>query len=264
MPKSNYYYFKEQEKNKNREGLLGLKKEIKEIYKLSKSTYGYRRITIELNKQEGVKYNHKKIYRLCLEMDLLAKIKRKKYKKYTPGEISENILAQDFYSDEPYRKLVTDITEFRIANVKYYVCPVLDLFNREILAIRISMRANSTFTTRTLRAALRKCKGSKEIIIHSDQGRQFTSSKFKGLIKSRKHIASNSRKGNCFDNAVIENFFSNFKSELIYNKEITSKEMLYKDINDYIYFYNNKRIQIKTKMSPIEVKNNYYKLKNVS
>ena len=264
LPESSYYYHKGQEKSKNREGLLSLKKEIRRIYELRNGCYGYRRITMELNKTKGVHYNPKKIHRLCKELGLQSTIRRKKHKKYEPGQISENLLAQNFYSEKPCKKLVTDITETRVDNVKYYICAVLDLFNREILGYSIGKSANTELVTKALSESLSKNKRIKKIIVHSDQGKQFTSFIFKKLITDNGHLPSNSRKGNCLDNAVMENFFGHFKSELIYNKKITSEEMFYEDVKNYMFFYNNVRIQNKTKMSPVEVRQNFYKLKKVS
>jgi len=262
VPKSNYYYHKKQEKSKSRECLLGLKKEIKKIYTNLKGVYGYRRITLELNQTKGVNHNPKKIHKLCKEMGLQETIKRKKHKKYESEQISENLLARNFYLEKPYYKLVTDITETRVNNVRYYICPGLDLFNREILGYSIGKSANAQLVTKALTESLSKTNVTKGIIIHSDQGKQFTSNIFKKLITDNGHLPSNSRRGNCYDNAVMENFFSHLKSELIYNIKITNEKMLYREVKKYIYFYNNKRIQIKTKMSPIEVKNNYYKFLN--
>ena len=262
VPKSTYYYHKRQAKSKSRDCLLVLKEEIKKIYEKRNGCYGYRRITMELNKKQGVNHNSKKIHRLCKEMDLQSKIRRRKHKKYESEQISANLIAQNFDSKEPFKKLVTDITETRINNERYFFCGVLDLFNREILGYSIGKRANTELVAKALTESLSKTNGTKGIIIHSDQGKQFTSIIYKKLITDNQHLPSNSRRGNCYDNAVIENFFGHFKSELLYNKIIMNEKNLYKEVRKYIHFYNNERLQIKTKMSPVEVKNNYYKFIN--
>jgi transposase InsO family protein len=244
-----------------------MKEEIKKIYILHEGRYGYRRLTIGLNDELKTGFNEKKIRRLCQEMGLQSKIKvKRKYPPKKSEQISENILAQDFYASEPNKKWVTDITEIRFNNSKHYLCGVMDLFNRELIAYSMGKHANSKLVNQAMLESFSKNKGVKNILIHSDQGSQFTSFDYKNLLKKHKQIPSNSRAGNCLDNAMIENFFSHFKSELIYNTKILTEEMLYKEVKDYMYYYNNIRVQNKTKMTPIQIKqqfiNNFQKVSN--
>ena len=210
----------------------GLKTLIHNICNKNHGRYGYRRVTMQLHKQ-GIKINHKVVMRLMKEENLTCKVRAKKYKSYRgqEGKIAKNILNRNFKAEKPNEKWATDVTEFALCNEKIYLSPIIDM----------------------VEDATRKIKGTKGITLHSDQGWQYQNKKYQKLLKEKGIIQSMSRKGNCLDNAVIENFFGLLKSELFYLKKFKSVEDFIKELKSYIKYYNTKRIKIKLKgLSPVE------------
>lgn len=199
-------------------------------------------------------------------LGLKSVIRIKKYKSYK-GDINKaanNILQRNFTATRPHQKWVTDITEFNIAGNKLYLSPVMDLFNGEIISYNLSTSPNYKQITDMLNKAFRRRKIDKmqytETIFHSDQGWQYRLQKYQDKLKKNNIIQSMSRKGNCLDNAIIENFFGVLKSELFYLKKYTSIKELIKEIKQYIKYYNNERIRINLNgMSPVEYRTHYIK-----
>jgi len=258
--RSRYYYWLKSQNSDKTLKENDLKRRIVAIYTNSEYIYGYRRIHIDLAIELQRKVNHKLVHRLCKVLDIKSIIRVKKRKGYKEArkQISENILAQNFYASAPNQKWVTDITETKVNNDKAYICVIQDLFNREIVSYGVSKHANTELVYKTMQTLFAKHKEAKDVIIHSDQGVQFTAKRIKKLIKRNGFKASNSRAGNCLDNAVVENFFSHYKSELIYLNNIQTYKELVDRTNKYMYFYNNERRQIKTKMTPVEIREQYY------
>lgn len=250
---SGYYRWKSdvKEAEKDRETKIILGKEHARL----RGIYGYRRMKILLEKKYGLKSNHKKIYRILKEMGLQSKVRKKRISYPYIGRGSEtypNILARQFWADRPNRKWVTDITTISWNGRRYYFSAILDLYNREIVGSKISTNMGLHIVTDCLKEAIaeRKLDG---LMIHSDQGGHYTSLAYGGLLKSKGIIQSMSGRGNCLDNAAMENFFGHLKSELIYNIRFKTGEQLLKGIRNYIYFYNYERIQEKlNKMAPVE------------
>jgi len=231
-----------------------LKVEINEIYELHEGRYGYRRIQIELAKR-GKKVNHKKIQRIMKELGLKCLVRMKKYKSYkgTVGKIAPNHLDRQFTADAPNEKWVTDITEFKLFGEKLYLSPVLDLFNREIITYTIGSRPTYALVSGMLDKALERLPEEHQLLMHSDQGWHYQMKQYRDVLQSRGIKQSMSRKGNCYDNSVIENFFGIMKSEFLYLKEFGSIEHFKLELEKYIEYYNNKRIKTKLKgMSPVE------------
>ena len=258
--RSHYYYWLKRHQSKKSIEDKKMEVELIWLYDHYEMIYGYRRLHIELEKKMKIKVNIKRVHRLCKQLGLSSIIRRKRNLGYNTfkEQISENILGQNFNASAPNQKWVTDITETKVGNNKHYICVVQDLFNREITSYSVSKRANTELISDAMLKAFNKNKNVKNIIIHSDQGTQFTSYKYKELLKEHEQIPSNSRAGNCLDNAVVENFFSHLKTEMLYINEIKSEKELLESIKRYIYFYNNKRVQIKTKKTPLELRNEYY------
>jgi putative transposase len=166
----------------------------------------------------------------------------KKYRSYkgTVGKIAPNILDRIFKADKPNEKWVTDITEFKLFGEKLYLSPMLDLFNGEVI-------------TTMLGQALERLTDKNKLLIHSDQGWHYQMKQYSHALKERGITQSMSRKGNCYDNAVIENFFGIMKSEFLYLKEFESIEHFKQELAKYINYYNNKRIKAKLKgLSPVQ------------
>ena len=216
--------------------------------------YGYRRVTAEMHRQ-NISINHKVVMRLMKEEGLTSKVRMKKYRSYRGqvGKIAPNIIDRDFAADRPNQKWTTDITEFSLFGKKLYLSPILDMFNGEIVSYDISTAPALPQVMNMLEKAFAKVKDTKGIVFHSDQGWQYQHAYYQKALKNHGIIQSMSRKGNCLDNSVMENFFGLLKSELLYLQEFKSLEDFEKKLHEYIYYYNNKRIKLKLKgMSPVE------------
>ena len=231
-----------------------LKAEIKTIYEEHEGRYGYRRIYNELANR-GQKVNHKKVQRIMKELGLKSVVRMKKYKSYkgTVGKIAPNILDRNFTADAPNQKWVTDITEFKLFSEKLYLSPVLDLFNGEIITYTLGSRPTYSLVSEMLEKALDHLPEDHQLLMHSDQGWHYQMKQYRHALESRGILQSMSRKGNCYDNAVMENFFGIMKSEFFYIKEFESVGHFKSELEKYITYYNTKRIKVKLKsMSPVQ------------
>lgn len=255
-------YYKWAKFNKLFDKDFDIKEKVLEIYNKTRKVYGYRRIKIELFRAYGLIVNNKKILRIMRDLGIKSKIRRKKFKYNNPktldmGRVEPNLLNRDFTSDKPNNKWVTDITyiKYNNGNKRIYLSAIEDLYNREIISYKISTNLDMSFVEDTIGEAFSRLTSSQlsNLTIHSDQGVHYKSISYKSILKENKVIQSMSRKGNCYDNACIENFFGHLKSELIYQNSYTNMDDLIKDIEGYIHWYNNDRVQIKLKnMAPVE------------
>ncbi|WP_395056046.1 IS3 family transposase, partial [Flavobacterium sp.] len=233
---------------------------IKFIYHKHKGRYGYRRITDELN-NKGLVINHKTVLRLMKLIGLKSIIRVKKYKSYKgeQGKIAPNILERNFKASAPNQKWATDITEFNVSGNKLYLSPIIDLFNQEIISYELTERPVFNQVVMMLKKAFKKIPNNTNLTLHSDQGWQYQMKQYQCLLKEKGITQSMSRKGNCLDNDIIENFFGILKSELFYLKKYKSIDHLKNEINEYINYYNNDRIKSNlNKMSPIQYRAHYY------
>ena len=232
---------------------------IQEAYEKSHKSYGYRRITLWLRKHKGICINHKAVLRLMSRMNIHSVArKRKIYKKVTElGTYHryENVLNREFIADQPNQKWVTDITYIDTQQGWCYLSTIKDLYDGFIVAHGCDLNNSVSLVTRTVRLAKQKEKVTDGLILHSDQGAQYTSQTYHDVLTQEYHITpSMSRRGNCWDNAPMENFFSHLKEEYLRQfKKTTFKEME-QLIDEYIYFYNYERIQLKTKQTPFETR----------
>ena len=224
LPRSTYYYCIK--KQKEPEKYVELKEEICSIAAENKGRYGYRRVTQEL-RNRGFHYNHKLVMKLMKQLGLSSKVRVKKYRSYKGevGKIAPNLLERNFYAEKPNQKWVTDVTEFSLFGEKLYLSPVLDLCSEDLVSYTISNR----------------------LILHSDQGWQYQHKQYQRMLESKGIRQSMSRKGNCLDNAVMENFFGLLKSELLYLQNFDSLEHFKTELIDYLDYYNNRRIKLKLK-----------------
>jgi len=258
MARSSFYYHQKQ--NKLPDKYKVVKELITSIYHKNKGRYGYRRITDELQ-NKGVIINHKTVLRLMKLLELKSLIRVKKYKSYKgeQGKIVPNVLQRDFTTTAPNQKWATDVTEFNVAGNKLYLSPIIDLFNQEIISYELTERPAFNQIAMMLKKAFRKIPKNTNLILHSDQGWQYQMKQYQHLLKQKGITQSMSRKGNCLDNAIIENFFGILKSELFYLKKYNSIIQLKEEIRDYIYYYNNQRIKSRlNKMSPIKYRAHHY------
>lgn len=189
-----------------------------------------------------------KVLKIC------GKQRKSKYKSYRGevGKVALNILNREFNANSPYTKLTTDVTEFNVCNEKVYLSPVLDMFNNEILSYSISKSPNFQQTREMLCGLFKKLPKTATPLLHSDQGWQYQMKEFQRLLKEHNVTQSMSRKGNCLDNSIMENFFGRLKVEMFYGEKFESVTAFIEKLEEYIYFYNNKRISLKLKMSPIQ------------
>ena len=246
-----YYHLKELSRQDKYETL---KTEISQIYQLHKGRYGYRRIHLEL-KNRGYAINHKTVFMLMKDLSLKSLIRVKKYVSYrgAQGKIAPNHLKRDFKAIRPNQKWVTDITEFKVKDKKLYLSPIMDLFNGEILSFKLTDRPILKPVLEMVKEAVKHQNNTDPIILHSDQGWHYQNPQYQQILKEKNLLISMSRKGNCLDNAVIENFFGTLKSELFYLKKYQSTNQLKREIKEYIHYYNNYRIKSKLNgKSPVQ------------
>ena len=230
-----------------------VKEEITTIYHENRGRYGYRRITAELRKRT-FSVNHKTVQRLMKELGLVCRVRMKKYRSYKGevGKIAPNLLNRDFRAEKPNQKWVTDVTEFSLFGEKLYLSPILDLCSSDLVSYTISDRPVLSMVTTMLDEAFAKIPAGTNLILHSDQGWQYQHVFYREELKKHGIIQSMSRKGNCYDNCIMETFFGRLKNEMFYGfeKNYPSFEIFSKAIADYIDYYKNRRIQAKTKWMP--------------
>jgi len=256
IPRSTYYYWCKQLEKPDKHSEI--KEKIREIYEENHKRYGYRRITSILRKTMII--NHKTVQRLMREMGLFCRVRISKYKSYKGevGKITPNLLERDFKAEKPNEKWATDVTEFSLFGRKVYLSPIIDLFNGEVVSHNISFSPNFAQTVDMLEKAFAKIPDNTNLILHSDQGWQYQMKSYHKMLKDKGVRQSMSRKGNCLDNACAENFFGLLKSELLYLQEFSSMEHFLLELENYIEWYNNKRIKLKLDgLSPVE-----YRLKS--
>ena len=236
---------------------LPLAEKIRECQDKCGKTYGYRRVHIWLEKQ-GIYHNPKTILRIMQKYNLLSEIRRKKYHNYsTVLHRYDNLLNRDFHADRPNQKWVTDISYIKTNQGTLYLSIIRDLYDNSIIAYKTGTEQNVNLVLSTIRAAKKKEKITAELQLHSDQGFQYTSHPYFKLTQSYNITQSMSRRGNPYDNAMAENFFSILKTECIYRTKLRTYEEARLLIGQYIYFYNNERLQLKTKLTPLEKRSQY-------
>lgn len=236
---------------------LPLAEKIKECQTEVFSTYGYRRVHLWLEKQ-GIHHNPKTVLRVMQKYNLLSVIRRKKYRNYGLGiHKYPNLLNRDFSAERPNQKWVTDISYIHTKQGILYLSIIRDLYDNSIVSYKTGTTQNVNLVLNTIREAKEREKVTGELQLHSDQGFQYTSHPYYRLTQSYNIAPSMSRKGNPYDNALAENFFSILKTECIYRVKLESYEEARKLIDEYIYFYNHQRIQLKTKLTPYEKRCQY-------
>ena len=194
------------------------------------------------------------------EMNLKSKVRRVKYRSYRGevGKTAPNILNRDFEALRPNQKWATDVTEFKVADRKAYLSPIIDMFNGEIIAYTISDRPDLKMVMDMMHSAKRKIKDTSGVMLHSDQGWHYQHMQYQQTLKKYGITQSMSRKGNCLDNAVMENFFGIMKSELLYLQQFSDMEVFKRELRKYINYYNNDRIKLKLNgKSPVQYRTLY-------
>ncbi|MCQ2598708.1 MAG: IS3 family transposase [Treponema sp.] len=252
MPKSTFY-FETTKKDVISERNAVLTEEIQEIFTENKRRYGVRRVYRELLNR-GEKVNHKRVQRIMHSMELKGKRPKEKYHSYKGdvGKVADNIINRDFSTTAPFQKWTTDVSQFNFSWGKCYISPILDMHTNEIISYDLSLSPNMEQIKRMLDRAFENNPNCKGIIFHSDQGWQYQHSYYRTVLANHGIIQSMSRKGNCYDNCIMETFFGRLKNEMYYGheKEFKSFNDFSVAVAEYIDYYNNKRIQVKTKWMP--------------
>ena len=236
---------------------LPLAEKIKECQDKCGKTYGYRRVHIWLERH-GIHRNPKTILRVMQKYNLLSVVRRKKYRNY--GEYIHrypNLLNREFNAERPNQKWVTDISYIKTKQGFLYLSIIRDLYDNSIVAYKTGTEQNINLVLSTIKEAKKKEKVTAEGQLHSDQGFQYTSQGYFKLTQEYNITPSMSRRGNPYDNALAENFFSILKTECIHRVKLETYEEARLLIGEYIHFYNNERIQLKTKLTPLEKRCQY-------
>jgi transposase InsO family protein len=255
IARSTYYYYLKTFNKPDK--YADVKQQILGIWHKHKGRYGYRRITLEL-RNRGTFINHKTVQKLMRMLELKCMVRIKKYKSYKGdvGKIAPNIINRDFSTAKPNQKWVTDVTEFSLFGQKIYLSTILDLFNGEIISYNITQRPTFHLVKDMLETAFSKISSDTNLVLHSDQGWHYQMKQYQRMLIQKGIKQSMSRKGNCLDNAVMENFFGHLKSELLYLQKFENLEHFVDELHEYIYYYNNHRIKAKLKgLSPVSYRN---------
>ena len=251
MARSTFYYHMKNIGNDDK--YKDVKEKIATIFHRHKGRYGYRRVTLELRKDvHGI--NHKTVKRLMDDLGLKCEVRKVKYKSYKGdvGKTAPNVIDRDFTADRPLQKVATDVTQINIGGSKIYLSPVLDMFNGEILSYVISESPNLKMVMDMLSQLYDNIESTEGMLMHSDQGWHYQHAAYQRSLKNHHIIQSMSRKGNCLDNSLMENFFGIMKSELLYANKYTSVESFITDLKEYMVYYNNERIKLRLNgMSPV-------------
>ena len=230
---------------------------VEEAFVASRRTYGYRRIAIWIRQRRDVAINHKAVLRLMNKLGIRSEA-RKRNPHRIPKENRRihhypHLLQRNFRAERPNQKWCTDITYVLTDTGWAYLSVIKDLFDGYIVAHQLSSRNDVALVTTTLKQAQQK-EMVTGTLLHSDQGHQYCSHSYYVLTKDYKLIPSMSRTANCWDNAPIENFFGHLKEEALRQYPTSSFEDTKQIIDEYIYFYNYERIQLKTKQTPYQLR----------
>lgn len=227
---------------------------IKKCQEKVKYTYGYRRMTIWLNRK--YKINHKAVLRLMNKYNLSSRIRRnKRYNGFAQATYRyENKLKRKFYAAVPNSVWLTDITQFRTVNGDLYLSAIKDLYDGSIVGSMIARNCKTTLVLDTFLQAINAFKKveNSHLLVHSDQGSQYTSNEYHQLLKHYHLEPSMSRPGTPIDNAPMESFFSTLKTEWMPHPEILTADQVAVKVENYIQFYNNERIRTNLGMAPLE------------
>ena len=257
LPRSTFYYYLKASKT---DKYIAERQAIIELYEQNKQCYGYRRITALL-RQNNIILNHKTVLKLMKSLNIRGKRrKNEQYHSYKGevGKVANNILNRDFTASKPFEKLTTDVTQFKVCNDKVYLSPIMDLYNREIVAYSISLSPNFEQIREMLQGLTEKLPEGATPIFHSDQGWQYQHAEYQRYLKEHNITQSMSRKGNCMDNGAMENFFGRLKVEMFYGEKFETVDEFVHRLREYIDYWNNERISLKLKgMSPVQYRTHY-------
>jgi putative transposase len=226
-----------------------------EIFDRAYRSYGYRRVRFVLASKHNMHLSGKTVLKLMHQENRICQVRRRKYRSYQGqvGLAAPNLLDRDFFASTPNSKWVTDVTEFVVLGQKHYLSPVIDLFNGEVITYQLGSAPALGLVTTMLDKALATIDKQTKPMIHSDQGWHYRHIAYRNALQSRGLAQSMSRKGNCLDNAVAENFFGHFKEEFLRQATFASLGQFKNELETYIHWFNNDRIRLKLKgLSPVD------------
>ncbi|EPE6977862.1 MULTISPECIES: IS3 family transposase [Enterobacter] len=258
---SGFYAWLQQPHSQRHQADLRLTGQIKQFWLESGCVYGYRKIHLDL-RDSGQQCGVNRVWRLMKRVGIKAQVgyRSPRARKGEASIVSPNRLQRQFNPDAPDERWVTDITYIRTHEGWLYLAVVVDLFSRKIIGWSMQSRMTKDIVLNALLMAVWRRNPEKQVLVHSDQGSQYTSHEWQSFLKSHGLEGSMSRRGNCHDNAVAESFFQLLKRERIKKKIYGTREEARSDIFDYIeMFYNSKRRHGSSEqMSPTEYENQYY------
>jgi putative transposase len=252
VSRSGYYdYVKTMDKPSQDEPLAQM---IAECQDRTNKTYGCRRVKLWLEKIKKKFFNLKTVLRVMRKYNLLSEIRRRRKYRQMGEQLHkyENLLNRQFKADKPNQKWVTDISYIHTDQGILYLSVITDLYDRSVVSYKAGTEQTVNLVLNTIKSAIQKEAVTVELQLHSDQGFQYTSTGYYNLTKEYGITPSMSRRGNCYDNVMAENFFSILKTECIYRNKLKTFADARQLIDNYIWFYNNERIQLKTKLTPLE------------
>lgn len=249
---SGYYKWRSRQQKMDRDALFI--QLIQTIYTASNHSAGYRQITLQILKHYGILVNHKKVYRIMKNLGIQSVARRRRSYTHYSNAIHryENVINRDFKAERPNQKWVTDITYIHTHQGVVYLSAIKDLYDGFIVGHRCATEQNINLVTMTIKNALQREKVAGGLALHSDQGFQYTSHAYFCLTQEYDITPSMSRRGNCLDNACMENFFGMLKTEWIQRRKFATIDEAKEAIEQYIHYYNYERCQLKTKLTPYE------------
>lgn len=255
VSRSAYYAWVNQLKGEQRDAeRLAL---VRAAWEQSRRTYGYRRITLWLQ-QQGVRINHKAVLRLMQQQHIRSLARQpnpaRRWHRSRAHFRFPNLLNRDFRAERPNQKWVTDITYIATRQGWAYLSVIKDLFDGFIVAHQLAAHNSLKLVQATLEQAQQVEPSAQQVLLHSDQGFQYTSQEYRRWTRQLQWTPSMSRRGNCWDNAPMENFFGHLKEELLRHIDTPSLDVARQLIADYVQFYNHERIQLKTKQTPAQTR----------
>lgn len=250
VSRSGYYDWLKKKELPDKDEELGAL--IRQCQKKTKQTYGYRRVKLWLLREVGLVINSKAVLRLMRKYNLLSEIRRPRplYLRQLQFRTYENRLCRNFSASKPNEKWVTDVSYIHTKQGVLYLSAIKDLYDNFIVAYDVGTIQDNALVYRTIQKAKKEVADG--LILHSDQGFQYTSAGYLNLSRQCSFLPSMSRAGTPLDNAPAENFFGILKTECIYRQKIQTIDQAKHLVNDYIDFYNYERIQLKTKLTPFE------------
>ena len=250
LPRSTYYYALSHPKRPTRPEL---RDDVVEIFSRTPNGCGHRQIAMCLRAERGAVIADKTVLKMMREMGIRCGIRREtdyhRYNSYkgVVGETFENVIGRDFAADGPWRKMGTDVTEFRQPWGKAYFAPIYDFGSKEIVAWSTSRRPDMAQQMALLDRLLAKMPEGETPILHSDMGWQYQHEAWTGRLREAKITQSMSRKGNCVDNGATEQVFGHIKDEFFRGRSWADFESFESDLDAYVVHWNTMRRQVKLK-----------------